>query len=139
MNGGSKLDARGMECRLLGYTPGLGNYKVQDNTTHHVFVSQDVVFEEGQPHRTSASVGEHTIPVFDTNMNTGPLAETDPTPNNEYHDLAHHNHDPVHHIEVFTLPHRFLPESGGIKFGRGSCQIAIPGTNYSGGIKPFRN
>ena len=31
-------------------------------------------------------------------MNTGPLAETDPTPNNEYDDLAHHNCDPVHHI-----------------------------------------
>ena len=98
VNGGSKLDARSTECRLLGYAPGSGNYKVQDNATRRVFVSRDVVFEEGQPHRTSASVGEHSIPVFDTNMNTGPLAETNPTPNNEYHDLAHHNRDPVHHI-----------------------------------------
>jgi hypothetical protein len=34
---------------------------------------------------------------------------------------------------------RIPVDSGGIKFGRRPCQIAIPGTNYSGGIKPFRN
>ena len=31
-----------------------------------MFVSQDVVFEEGQPNHTSVSVGEQ-IPVLDTN------------------------------------------------------------------------
>jgi len=44
--------------------------------------------------------------------------------------------------EVFIVPHRFLPDSshsGGIKFGRGPSQIAIPVAIYSGGIGSFRN
>jgi hypothetical protein len=77
--GGSKLDPHSVECRLLGYASGNGNYKVQDVATHRVFVSRDVVFEEGRPHRTSASVGEQ-IPLFDTStVNDGtPLANNDP-------------------------------------------------------------
>jgi hypothetical protein len=58
--GGYKLDPRSIECRLLGYATGAGNYKVQDVTSRRVFVSRDVVFEEGHPRRTSASVGEKT-------------------------------------------------------------------------------
>ncbi len=65
VTGGSKLDNRGVECLLLGYASGNGNYKVQDITTRRVFVSCDVIFEEGHPHRTSPNMGE-TIHLFDT-------------------------------------------------------------------------
>jgi hypothetical protein len=66
VTGGSKLNPRSVECRLLGYASGSGNYRVQDIASRRVFVSQDVVFEEGRPHRTLASGGEETsIPVFD--------------------------------------------------------------------------
>ena len=65
VTGGSKLNPRAVECRFLGYAGGGGNYKVQDVVTQRIFVSRDVVFEEGQPHRTSPSVGEN-LPLFDT-------------------------------------------------------------------------
>jgi len=65
VDGGSKLDPRSLACRFLGYTTGTGNYKVQDIATFRVFVSRDVIFEEGHPRRTSASVGEQ-ITLFDT-------------------------------------------------------------------------
>jgi hypothetical protein len=52
-------------------------------------------------------------------------------------------------FEVFTLPHRFLPESAGMTgfrripaelfLAEGPAKFAIPGTTYSGGIEPFRN
>jgi hypothetical protein len=51
ITGGSKLDPHVLECCLLGYTGGHGNYKVQDVQSHCIFVSHDIVFEEGQPHR----------------------------------------------------------------------------------------
>ena len=51
--------------------------------------------------------------------------------------------------EVFTLPHRFLPESAGMTgfrripaelyLAEGPAKFAIPGTTNSGGIEPFRN
>jgi Reverse transcriptase (RNA-dependent DNA polymerase)/GAG-pre-integrase domain/gag-polypeptide of LTR copia-type len=69
VTGGSKLDPRSVECRLLGYSSGHGNYKVQDCSTNCVFVSRDVIFEEGLPHRTSANVGEQ-IELFDTLIET---------------------------------------------------------------------
>lgn len=47
VTGGSKLDPRSVACRLLGYSSGTGNYKVQDIESRRVFVSRDVVFEEG--------------------------------------------------------------------------------------------
>lgn len=40
VTGGSKLDARSVECRFLGYATGTGNYKVQDVSTRRVFVSR---------------------------------------------------------------------------------------------------
>ena len=91
--GGSKLDPRSVECRLLGYATGRGNYKVQDVVSHQVFVSQDVVFEEGQPHRTSASVGENIL-IFDMNTNMNPPTDTGPDPaiidvNTAHQDAAH--------------------------------------------------
>jgi len=78
VTGGSKLDPRSVECRLLGYASGHGNYKVQDWSTRRIYISRDVVFEEGQPHRTSASVGEQ-IQLFDTLINDTPAA-LDPNP-----------------------------------------------------------
>jgi len=60
VTGGLKLDPRAVECRFLGYAGGCGNYKIQDLTSRRVFVSRDVIFEEGEPHRTSPSGGEHT-------------------------------------------------------------------------------
>jgi hypothetical protein len=50
--------------------------------TRRVLVSRDVVFEEGQPHRTSASVGEKQIPLFDTGdeSHETPLANDYPDP-----------------------------------------------------------
>ena len=84
-HGGSKLDPRSSECCLLGYATGSGNYKVQDIVSRRVFVSRDIVFEEGKPRRTSASVGEQ-IPLFDANNMVDPDANkvltplTDPDP-----------------------------------------------------------
>ena len=80
VTGGSKLDPKGVECRLLGYASGSGNYKVQDIGSRRVFVSRDVVFEEGNPRRTLASVGEYQIPVFDTNLAPTPLTNVHPDP-----------------------------------------------------------
>ena len=80
--GGSKLDPRSSECRLLGYASGGGNYKVQDVASRLVFVSRDVVFEEGEPSRTSASVGEQ-IPLFDVH----PLTDKSTTPICDQQDL----------------------------------------------------
>ena len=69
ISGGSKLNERGVECRFLGYATGYGNYKVQDSASWRVFVSRDVIFEKGMPHRTLPSVGEN-IPLFDTIVDT---------------------------------------------------------------------
>ena len=75
VTGGSKLDPRGVECHLLGYTGGHGNYKVQSLEAPQVFVSRDVVFEEGHPHRTLPSVGENEIPLFNIALGIGTLDE----------------------------------------------------------------
>jgi len=72
VTGGSKLDPRGVECRFLGYASGSGNYRVQEVESRRLFVSRDVIFEEGQPHRTSPSVGENTVPLFDVALNETP-------------------------------------------------------------------
>ena len=69
--GNSKLDPWSIECKLLGYASGSGNYRVQDVKTSRVFVSRDVVFEEGQPCCTSAKVGEEIETLnFDTNIDS---------------------------------------------------------------------
>ena len=51
--------------------------------------------------------------------------------------------------EVFTMPHRFLPDSSHfseiwwnpeeLKMAKGPANIATLGVTYSGGIRPFRN
>ena len=85
VGGGSKLDPKSIECRLLGYASGSGNYKVQEVVSRRVFVSRDVVFEEGKPNRTLTSVGEQQISIFDTNVPS--LANVDPvTPINHSDD-----------------------------------------------------
>jgi len=54
----------------LGYASGHGNYKVQEVGSHCVFVSRDVIFEEGEPHCTSPSVEEKDLPLFDMSLGT---------------------------------------------------------------------
>lgn len=49
---------------------GTGNYKVQDVETRRVYVSRDVIFEEGLPRRSLPGVGEHTL--FDSMVNVPP-------------------------------------------------------------------
>ena len=73
VTGGSKLDPRSIACRFLGYATGVGNYKVQDVESRRVYISRDVVFEEGQPRRTLMSVGEQMIPLFDALDHSTPL------------------------------------------------------------------
>ena len=89
VTGGSKLDPQSVECRLLGYASGNGNYKVQDVTSSRIYVSRDVVFEEGQPRRTSASVGEQ-ISIFDADL---PLANHVPDPDHDRATTDDHHAD----------------------------------------------
>ena len=93
VTGGLKLDPRSVECRFLGYASGNGNYRVQDLSTHRVYVSRDVIFEEGTPSRTSASVGEKQIQLFDTLL-TEPPADTDHSINNQPDSDLDNTHDP---------------------------------------------
>ena len=72
---GSKLDPRAVECRFLGYAGSHGNYKVQETASRHVFVSRDIVFDEGDPHRTSPSVGEKEGSLFDVTLGLDILDE----------------------------------------------------------------
>ena len=121
--GGSKLDPHSVECRLLGYATGHGNYKVQDATSHHVFVSRDVIFEEGQPHRTSASVGEN-ISVFETNTEDNPPTDKEP-------DLAiidtHAHHDLVDPVQSDITAHHNPVENAGRNEGKQWANITIDG------------
>jgi hypothetical protein len=94
---------------LLGYADGNGNYKVQNVVTQWVFISQDVIFEEGQPHWTSSSVGENEsenipLPLFDTNLSEpilghkkdhdGPVNQPSSTPINQTPILSNDTADP---------------------------------------------
>ena len=122
VTGGSKLDPRGVACRLLGYSSGRGNYKLQDIDTRRVFVSRDVIFEEGHPHRTSSSVGEN-LPLFDTTLGETPLDDGETTNDGERKDqnneaskqtdhitdhLDHDNRDD-HSVDNPTEPNRDIP------------------------------
>jgi hypothetical protein len=62
--------------------------KVQDVASNQVFVSRDVIFEEGQPHRTSVNVRED-IPIFETNT-----ADTRPEPVDVDDNTTHHDNVP---------------------------------------------
>ena len=110
-HGDSKLDPRSTECRLLGYALGSGNYKVQDVVSCCVFISHDVVFEEGSPRHTSAGVGEETEPTFDIQS---PPADHAPdhapvTENNQDKQSSPTDHAPVtdsHHEDQINCPRR---------------------------------
>lgn len=111
VTGGSKLDPRSVECRLLGYASGTGNYKVQDVTTHRIYVSRDVVFEEGRPHRTLTSVGENQK-NFDVDVETdivqAPLANhdagTDPAIISDNHGDAKPDHSGIDQVNQRIAP-----------------------------------
>jgi hypothetical protein len=107
----SKLDPHSVECWLLGYVTGQGNYKVQDVASNQVFVSRDIIFEEGQPYRTSANVGKD-IPIFETNTAETNTADARPEPvdvddNTTHHDNVPHqnpdNHDPINQPNIVTI------------------------------------
>ena len=70
VTGGSKLDSRGVECQLLGYVTGCRNYKVQEITFLRVFVSYNIVFEEGWVHCMLPHVGEDTSLFHTLNNNS---------------------------------------------------------------------
>ncbi len=107
VTGGSKLDPRGIECHFLGYAGGTGNYKVQDVLTWRVLVSQDVVFEEGQPRRMSPNVGEN-LPLFDTTMSvegTKTSSDNQQTTNQQKTVTDPVLNDPRdHHVDLPTEP-----------------------------------
>jgi hypothetical protein len=117
VTGGSKLDSRSVECRLLGYASGSGNYKVQDVSSRRVFVSRDVVFEEGHPHRTSPSVGEN-VPIFDAvpldDANSNQVVQVDVNENSDHaksdpvdhdhDDLVDHDRDHADQVDIPTTP-----------------------------------
>ena len=103
VTGGSKLDPRSAVCRLLGYGTGSGNYKVQDVETGRMYISRDVIFEEGQPKRTSANVGEQTIPLFDAEA----IPFTDALPMNKDHPIdpaITDDHQNIDHDIPVTVP-----------------------------------
>jgi hypothetical protein len=111
VTGGSKLNPCSAECRFLGHATGAGNYKVQDTITRRTYISRDVFFEEGQPRRTLASVGEQThIPLFDA------LPLTNDAPINPRPDPDHASNvpnitinDPQVHHNVDQLPVPVIP------------------------------
>jgi Reverse transcriptase (RNA-dependent DNA polymerase)/Pol polyprotein, beta-barrel domain/GAG-pre-integrase domain/gag-polypeptide of LTR copia-type len=108
--GPSKLDPRSVECRFLGYASGSGNYKVQDATSRRVFVSRDVIFEEGQPHRTSANVREEMEPLFETGHPNGTPADNGPVTDNVFDQKKHDHvsdqkkHDHVDQVDPHNTP-----------------------------------
>ena len=113
VTGGSKLDPRSVECHFLGYTMGTGNYKVRDLVTNRTYISRDVVFEEGHPHRTLTSVGEQTqthIPLFDIDpIHTVPLTNvpTDPGPDPSITDSDAIND---HQVQQSNQPAPVIPD-----------------------------
>ena len=101
VTGGSKLDPRSIPCRFLAYMSGTGNYKVQDVETRRVFVSRDVIFEEGMPRRTLTSVGEET-PLFDSvippaNVLLEPVNDTDSAINTDSNNQPPSRQPPSRH------------------------------------------
>jgi hypothetical protein len=109
VTGGSKLDPRSTECRLLGYAGGNGNYRVQAVPSRHVFVSRDVIFEEGQPHCTSPSVGE-TTDLFDVIFD---VTGEDNIPNNDPLDdgkALQTPNDPVSQADQQVTDRTFPPD-----------------------------
>ena len=98
----------------MGYASGAGNYKVQDVETQRVYVSRDVIFEEGLPHHTLTSVGEKMvkmIPLFDAfdnsplaNVPSDSITETVPAITDDPINQVLDNRQPD--IPAITEPHR---------------------------------
>jgi hypothetical protein len=102
--GGSKLDPRSVECRLLGYTSGSGNYRVQEVGSRRVFVSRDVIFDEGKPSRTSADVEEETEMLLNFDMNIVPSTDGGPEQTTVNHgDIPDQN---ANHVDTPIEPRR---------------------------------
>ena len=102
-HGDLKLDPRSTECRLLGYALGSENYKVQDIISRRDFISQDIVFEEGQPCRTSAGVREETEPVFD--IQSPPADQAPVTPVTDNNHILPQQSLPTDHVPVTDHNH----------------------------------
>ena len=74
-----------------------------------MFVSRDVVFEEGKPSRTLTSVGEHHIPIFDTNMDGPTLANAnndpflDNTSDNQHINDDHHADTDIDQVDKTVI------------------------------------
>jgi hypothetical protein len=94
---------------MLGYAGGRGNYKVQDIASRRMFVLRDVIFEEGQPHHTSPSVGEDNIPLVDATLREDKLnnCETTDQQTNQQYPVA----DPENHADPSNQQ---------------SCHVSIP-------------
>ncbi len=132
VTGGSKLDPRSLECRFLGYAGGHGNYKVQDVISRRVFVSRDVVFEEGQPHRTSPSVGEKNVPLFDTTLGTETLDEDKKAEDqtnqltNQQDDIGEIAEDQDQHIDNQRVNNQRVDDQRAVDIPAESIQHAEP-------------
>src|ERR1700678_1912905 len=110
--GESKLNPRSVECRLFGYASGSENYKVQDVASRRVFVSRDVVFEEGQPSRTSAGVREETEPLFETDIQSPPahngsITDKDHVDQTKHDHVDHEKHDHVDQTKHDHADHHY--------------------------------
>jgi hypothetical protein len=92
---------------FLGYAIGRGNYKVQDISSRCVFVSCDVIFEEGQPHCTSPSVREN-LPLFDTSTSSNPL-DDNVGRDNKHPNTSEHLNNPDHHVQVDNPAEPIIP------------------------------
>ena len=108
VTGGSKLDPRSIPCRFLGYATGTGNYKVQDLETRRVYVSRDVIFEEGLPRRTLPGVGEEQNPLFDILDTNIPPANvhTPITPVEPNIAIPAEPQQPSRHHDIQNIPER---------------------------------
>jgi hypothetical protein len=104
VTGGLKLDPRSVECCLLGYATGTGNYKVQDVNTHWTFISCDLVFEEGQPRHTLASVGEK-ITLFDNYADNTPLTNSIRPDHDTKPDRVDHLDNHIDHLDNLHQVH----------------------------------
>jgi hypothetical protein len=102
--GGSKLDPRSVECRLLGYTSGSGNYRVQEVGSRRVFVSQDVIFDKGKPSCTSADVGEETETLLNFDMNI--VSSADGGPEQTTVDQGHIPDQNADYVDTPVEPHQ---------------------------------
>jgi hypothetical protein len=84
--------------------------------THWTFISHDLVFEEGQPQRTLASVGEK-ITLFDNDADNTPLTNSigpdhDTKPDHVDHPDNHIDHlnnlHQVHHDVNQCIPNKSI-------------------------------